>query len=446
MSNTSSSGEYYNNISIPQEEVIDIADTHNIFDIDNNLFTDNRGDWALNNFNIKSNTSFNKKSRSLRKYYAKQNELIEQFSKIDEMLECIRKGEEYTFDEKDSQSFRARMAIRISFIANVILLIIKIVTLTRTGSLAVLTSLVDSLLDLLSGSILFISNRAISKVNLLDYPTGMERLEPLSVIIFSCITSCSSLEIISEAINNLASSESSNISMNWIDIVLLITIVVTKTILWLWCRTINESTSVQALAQDHSNDILFNIVTTIIAIIASKTVYFIDPIGAIILSIYIIINWIKTALYYIRMMTGTTASPDEIQKLTYLACRYDSRVIKIDTVRAYHVGVKLFVEIDIVLNKDVSLVEAHDVGECLQELVEKLPEVERAFVHIDYDYLHQIEHSKANTGSLSNSEKQKQKHKKSSSLSIFKNKSKNKEKDENSSKYENSSNDNNSNC
>lgn len=429
----------------PKEEVIDIADTH-VFDIDDNLFTDNRGDWALNNFNFKnnkSNNSFNKKSRTLRNYYAKQNELIEQFSKIDEMLECIRRGEEYVFDEKDSQSLRARMAIRISFIANVILLIIKIVALARTGSLAVLTSLVDSLLDLLSGSILFISNKAISKVNFLDYPTGMERLEPLSVIVFSCITACSSLEIISEAINNLASNESSNISMDWFDISLLITIVITKTILWLWCRTINESTSVQALAQDHSNDILFNIVTTIIAIIASKTVYFIDPTGAIILSIYIIFNWIKTALYYIKMMTGTTASPEEIQKLTYLACRYDSRVIKIDTVRAYHVGVKLFVEIDIVLNKDVSLVEAHDVGECLQELVEKLPEVERAFVHIDYDYLHQIEHSKANYASLPNGEKQK--HKKSGSLSIFSNKLKDKEKDESSSNDSNNNNGNSSN-
>jgi len=95
-------------------------------------------------------------------------------------------------------------------------------------------------------------------------------------------------------------------------------------------------------------------------------------------------------------MTGTTASPFEIQKLTYLACRYDRRVVKIDTVRAYHVGVKLFVEIDIVLNKDVPLVEAHDVGECLQELIERFPEVERAFVHLDYDYLHHIEHNKYN--------------------------------------------------
>jgi len=312
------------------------------------------------------------------------------------MLECIQRGEDYSFDEVDSQSPRARYAISISFMVNIVLLILKAVTLARTGSLAVLTSLVDSALDLLSGSVLFFSNRAISKANFLDYPTGMERLEPLSVIVFSCITACSSLEIITEAVGNLVSNESSSVSMDWIDISLLALIVISKFILWIWCRAIHESTAAQALAQDHSNDILFNIVTTIIAVIASKTVYFIDPAGAIVLSLYIIYNWIKTALHYIKMMTGTTASPFEIQKLTYLACRYDTRVVKIDTVRAYHVGVKLFVEIDIVLNKDVPLVEAHDVGECLQELIERFPEVDRAFVHLDYDYLHHIEHNKYN--------------------------------------------------
>jgi len=402
-----------------RDEIIDIAEANYEFNIDDNLFTENRDDWIMNDFNMKGNYK-SKTSRPLQKYYAKQSDLIEQFAKIDEMLECIHKGEDFSFNEVDSQSFRARMAIAVSFLVNIVLLIIKAVTLFRTGSLAVLTSLVDSLLDLISGSILFISNRVISKVNLLDYPTGMERLEPLSVIIFSCLTTCSSIEIIKESVSNLVNNNSSNVSMDWIDVSLLGTIVLSKFLLWLWCRNIQESDSVQALAQDHSNDILFNIVTTIVAVISSKTVSFIDPIGAIALSIYIIYNWIKTALHYIKMMTGTTASPDEIQKLTYLACRYDTKVVKIDTVRAYHVGVKLFVEIDIVLDRDVPLSEAHDVGECLQELLERLPEVERAFVHLDYEYLHHIEHNKRNNNITSselhknNEDKSKKKgHKKS---------------------------------
>ncbi len=38
------------------------------------------------------------------------------------------------------------------------------------------------------------------------------------------------------------------------------------------------------------------------------------------------------------------------------------------------------------------LKEAHDIGEGLQVKLEKLSPVERAFVHLDYEYEHSPEH------------------------------------------------------
>lgn len=64
----------------------------------------------------------------------------------------------------------------------------------------------------------------------------------------------------------------------------------------------------------------------------------------------------------------------------------------IDTVRAYSVGDGLFAEIDIVLPPDTPLSQAHDLGESLQGALERLDNVERAFVHVDYDSIHAIEH------------------------------------------------------
>jgi divalent metal cation (Fe/Co/Zn/Cd) transporter len=37
--------------------------------------------------------------------------------------------------------------------------------------------------------------------------------------------------------------------------------------------------------------------------------------------------------------------------------------------------------------------EAHAIGESLQERIEKLPEVERAFVHVDFESTHKPEHT-----------------------------------------------------
>ena len=38
------------------------------------------------------------------------------------------------------------------------------------------------------------------------------------------------------------------------------------------------------------------------------------------------------------------------------------------------------------------LKEAHDIGEQLQIKIEKMEDVERAFVHLDYEWDHKAEH------------------------------------------------------
>lgn len=56
---------------------------------------------------------------------------------------------------------------------------------------------------------------------------------------------------------------------------------------------------------------------------------------------------------------------------------------KIDAVRAYHFGAQFLVEIDVLLSSDIQLNEAVHVGIGLEQKIEALPEVERAFVHLN---------------------------------------------------------------
>ena len=52
--------------------------------------------------------------------------------------------------------------------------------------------------------------------------------------------------------------------------------------------------------------------------------------------------------------------------------------------RAYHFGPKFLVELEVVMPKETLLFESHDVGMELQYEIEGREEVERCFVHIDY--------------------------------------------------------------
>jgi divalent metal cation (Fe/Co/Zn/Cd) transporter len=67
-------------------------------------------------------------------------------------------------------------------------------------------------------------------------------------------------------------------------------------------------------------------------------------------------------------------------------------ITAIDTVRAYTSGPRLVVEVDVVMDRATTLMESHDVAEELQMKIESLPDVERAYVHVDYETTHKPEH------------------------------------------------------
>lgn len=92
----------------------------------------------------------------------------------------------------------------------------------------------------------------------------------------------------------------------------------------------------------------------------------------------------------IQLLVGKTANSDFLSHLTYIALTHDPRILLVDTCRAYHSGSNFFVEIDIVLDPEMKLREAHDVGESLQFKIEELANVDRAFVHVDYEVEHKV--------------------------------------------------------
>ena len=67
-------------------------------------------------------------------------------------------------------------------------------------------------------------------------------------------------------------------------------------------------------------------------------------------------------------------------------------ITHIDTVRAYHSGPRLVAEVDVVIDRNQTVEVAHDVAEDLQSKLESLPDIERCYVHIDYETSHKPEH------------------------------------------------------
>lgn len=82
-------------------------------------------------------------------------------------------------DEMKQLARSERMAIHLSNMANVVLFIAKIYASIESRSLAVIASTLDSLLDLLSGFILWFTSHAMKNPNQYHYPIGKKRMQPL---------------------------------------------------------------------------------------------------------------------------------------------------------------------------------------------------------------------------------------------------------------------------
>ncbi|KAL3819585.1 hypothetical protein ACJIZ3_005490 [Penstemon smallii] len=300
-----------------------------------------------------------------KEYYERQFEVLRSFEEVDAPI--VSNTDEVSADDVEHE--KQELAMAISNWANIFLLLFKIYATVQSGSLAIGASTLDSVLDLLAGAILWMTNHSMKNINIYRYPIGKLRVQPAGIIVFAAIMA------------TLDSEKMSTDQTFWMCIIM-VTATGVKLVLWIYCRS-SRNQIVRAYAKDHYFDVVTNMVGLVAALLGNQFFRWMDPLGATGLAIYTIKNWSGTVLENAASLVGLTAPPEMLQKLTYLALRHSPLTKHIDTVRAYTFE----------LPEDMPLKEAHDIGESLQNKIENLDEVERAFVHLDHECDHKPEHT-----------------------------------------------------
>jgi cation diffusion facilitator family transporter len=291
------------------------------------------------------------------------------------------------------------VAINGSFAVNVLLFVLKVSAAVWSGSLAVLASGVDSALDLATGTALFFAARNVERGATSSYPVGRARTEPVVLVALASVMALGGALLVQQSITALAEGIANGGKFPRIDGFTFGTFgatIAAKLFLFVFCRTVSarmpggESLALRALAVDHLNDVLTNGLALIAAglVLAARSLWFMDPLFAGLLGLFILYRWVEEGLESARMLVGTGAPPEVISELARVVYFHDRRIVALDTIRAYHVGARLFLEVDIQLAPKTPLHEAHDIGETLQLRLEHAADVERAFVHLDFESVH----------------------------------------------------------
>merc|ERR1719203_2155642 len=122
--------------------------------------------------------------------------------------------------------------------------------------------------------------------------------------------------------------------------IMLSVVVCVKVVVWLMAKKEYEKSnnvSLEALALDNFNDILSNAAALIFASLTrlNGALWFVDPVGGILISIYIIRSWSLTAISQVNMLVGKEAHPDFLSTVREMAEKHHPDA-QLDIVRAYH--------------------------------------------------------------------------------------------------------------
>ena len=185
------------------------------------------------------------------------------------------------------------LALSFSFGTNVILLILKLYVAIQTGSVTLLAAAADSMLDIFSGAVLFITERiAHQPFDPMKFPEGRTRIEPIGVIVFATIMFMSSLQILVEAIEMLAQGEQ-ELVIDAVAYTIIAITVASKTALMIYCRgvlaAVGDNGPVEAYATDHMMDVIVNTGSALFVFLASSVdgMWWMDALGAGLIAIYI---------------------------------------------------------------------------------------------------------------------------------------------------------------
>lgn len=327
-------------------------------------------------------------TRKLQGFYETQNENIERMLKPVE--EHVRAARELNIEN----SLKYKIAVYASFAANIVLCVVQVYGAASSGSLSLFTTMADAIFDPMSNLTLLLCNKAVNRVDPRKFPAGKARIETAGNICFCFLMTAVSMIIIAFSIRELVEGSTTLKAPFHLPSVIAVSVAFfTKLALFMYCFALrNQVSQIRILWEDHRNDLLINGIGVMTSILGSKVRWWIDPMGAIILSLIVSGLWLHSAYGEFQLLIGVTADTKMQQLITYISMTHSPLITAIDTVRAYTSGPRLLVEVDIVMDAADTLQATHDVAEELQIKLESLPDVERAYVHVDYETTHKPEH------------------------------------------------------
>ena len=260
------------------------------------------------------------------------------------------------------------LAVIFGVILSVTLILVKLFAFIKSGSLAVFSSLIDSVTDLFASTVSFLAVYFSSKPASINHRYGFGKTEALSALLQALFVGASGLFVIVDGIKRLINP----VEINQIDIAIYIMVfsIISTLFLVLFQTYVAKKTNSLAIKADRAHyvvDFLTNS-TVIISLICVHFFgfYLFDVIAGLFISVYLLYNAYSLAKESIDLITDRELSNDIRENIKHIVLETDG-ILGMHDFRSRSLGYIYFVELHLELDGNISLYSAHD----LTNIVEK---------------------------------------------------------------------------
>jgi cation diffusion facilitator family transporter len=291
-----------------------------------------------------------------------------------------------------NKEYFEKTAVRVSMVSiigNIILSGFKLLAGFAAHSGAMISDAVHSLSDVFSSIVVIIGVRLSAKDADTEHPYGHERLECVAAIILSVILFITGLFIGIGAFETIFSDNGKSAEPPGVlALVAAVVSIATKEAMFHYTKYYAkklDSGAVMADAWHHRSDALSSVGALIGIAGARMGAVILDPVAGIVICLFIAKAAYDIFMDAIGKMTDRSCDENTKKEIagTVMACE---GVMKIDLLLTRAFGSRIYVDVEICVDGECSLRQAHSIAENVHDAIEEQhPSVKHVMVHVNPD-------------------------------------------------------------
>lgn len=289
---------------------------------------------------------------------------------------------------EDNENKKLVMKISIgSIVVNLLLSVFKAIAGIFAHSGAMISDAVHSASDVFSTFIVIYGYNASQKKSDKEHPYGHERMECVAAIVLATLLIVVGLGIGMTGVEKIRAGVAGELSAPgvlalWAAV---ISIVVKEGMFWItrWGAKKVDSDALMADAWHHRSDALSSIGSFVGILGARLGIPVLDPIASLVICIFILKAAIDIFKDAMEKMVDHACDEDTVNEIKNVVLA-DEDVLGLDMIRTRMFGPKIYVDIDIALPGDMTLLESHRIAERVHGRLEKdFPKIKHCMVHVN---------------------------------------------------------------